>query len=311
MRLLVLRLRRSRIQLVHMVSNKRVANGIDIAKTMEIKAMKAAELRLEDMDDDLTEQDSFSEAGEVDTTPNWKAAVASKRTKAFDSTPLSSIIKHKLKLLHRNMLKNWIEIPHSTNTIVTPTTSASTTTTTTTIIAIAAAIAASREELDATLPLGEICIESQPIIKVDKDFNAPIYPSTISRIHDRSFVILAQTAQVCTTITLAIAIRATHIQLTINPYYYSWALCQVVYLYWRWSHFVAQKSVLILSIPFVLSETLHILFGSFITYFVIWNQVRRPTIRLADLCIPHESLPTVDIMIPCFNEPVEVSEEDQ
>lgn len=36
--------------------------------------------------------------------------------------------------------------------------------------------------------------------------------------------------------------------------------------------------------------------------------MERPKLRLSDMNIPRAHLPTVDIMIPCFNEPVEVKD---
>jgi len=76
---------------------------------------------------------------------------------------------------------------------------------------------------------------------------------------------------------------------------------------WRWYRFLTTPSSYGLSIPFIIAETLIVTCGSFITYFVTWNQMERPQLRLADLKIPLKDYPTIDIMVPCYNEPVEVS----
>ena len=115
------------------------------------------------------------------------------------------------------------------------------------------------------------------IMKYDDKFNAPIYPSIWTTLHHRLLVILAQAAQ-------------------------------LIYVHWRWYHFLSEESTWFLSFPFIISETLIVVFGSFITYFMVWNQVERPKLRLNDLKLQWKDLPTVDVMIPCYNEPVEVRE---
>lgn len=112
-------------------------------------------------------------------------------------------------------------------------------------------------------------------MKCDANFNAPIKHSFWRRFHDRSWVVLAQ-------------------------------LAQLFYLYWRWQRFVTTRSTFIVSLPLIISETLVVVCGSFITYFLIFNQCDRPKLRLSKLGIPREDMPTVDIMIPCYNEPVKV-----
>jgi hypothetical protein len=114
---------------------------------------------------------------------------------------------------------------------------------------------------------------SQP--EYDVKFNKGLRDPWYIKLFDRTVVVLAQTAQ-------------------------------ILYLTWRWYHFVTTKSTLPFSLPFIISETLIVFGGSFITYFMVWNQVRRPKLRLHDLKIERRELPTVDVMIPCYNEPVEV-----
>lgn len=109
----------------------------------------------------------------------------------------------------------------------------------------------------------------------DANFNAPIVQSWKQKAFDRTFVVLAQSAQ-------------------------------LMYLLWRWQRFCTVKSTLIFSLPFILSETFIVLGGAFITYFMVWNQIDRPKLRLVDMKIDRKQLPSVDVMIPCYNEPVEV-----
>lgn len=111
--------------------------------------------------------------------------------------------------------------------------------------------------------------------EIDANFNAAAYSTFKQKCFDRSFVVAAQIAQLC-------------------------------YLTWRWYYFSVTKSTLYVSLPFILSETFIVLGGSFITYFLVWNQCRRPKLRLVDLKVERQELPTVDVMIPCYNEPVEV-----
>ena len=114
---------------------------------------------------------------------------------------------------------------------------------------------------------------SQP--DLDVNFNAAIYSTLKQKIHDRAFVVAAQLAQLC-------------------------------YLTWRWYYFLITPSTLYVSLPFIIAETMIVLGGSFITYFLVWNQCRRPKLRLVDLKLERRELPTVDVMIPCYNEPVEI-----
>lgn len=111
--------------------------------------------------------------------------------------------------------------------------------------------------------------------EIDANFNAALYSTTKQKIFERTFVVLAQ-------------------------------LAQLAYLSWRWYHFCITKSTLYVSLPFIISETLIVLGGSFITYFLVWNQCKRPKLRLVDLKLERKELPTVDVMIPCYNEPVEI-----
>jgi len=108
------------------------------------------------------------------------------------------------------------------------------------------------------------------------NFNAPIYPPKWKTIHDRTWVVLTECAQ-------------------------------IFYLLWRWHRFFKYPSSYWISVPMIVSETLIMVGGSFITYFLVWNQIERPQLRLHDLKIAKEDYPTVDVMIPCYNEPVEVS----
>ena len=109
-------------------------------------------------------------------------------------------------------------------------------------------------------------------------FNAPIHPSICRRLLSRLVVILAQSAQ-------------------------------IFYLYWRWLTFCnSDDTTLFLSLPLIIAETLIVVCGSFITYVLLWNQIERPKLRLNDLSISKKDLPTVDVLIPCYNEPVQVSD---
>jgi len=108
-----------------------------------------------------------------------------------------------------------------------------------------------------------------------KDFNAPIHPSLWYRSSCRLMVILAQASQ-------------------------------ILYLSWRWCTFVSQESTWALSFPLIIAESLIVMCGSFITYVLLWNQIECPKLRLNVLPITTKDLPSVDVMIPCYNEPVEV-----
>ena len=86
------------------------------------------------------------------------------------------------------------------------------------------------------------------------------------------------------------------------------ALCaQILYLLWRWHRFLTLTSTYYVSVPFIACETMVIVTGSSVTFFMIWNQLERPQLRLRDLeGLDMEDYPTVDVMIPCYNEPLQV-----
>lgn len=85
------------------------------------------------------------------------------------------------------------------------------------------------------------------------------------------------------------------------------AFCTMVgYLVWRWRSFVTKPSSYWISAPLILSETALIIPGFFITSFIIWHRIRRPMKRMADIPVDISEYPTVDIFIPCLNEPAEV-----
>jgi len=46
--------------------------------------------------------------------------------------------------------------------------------------------------------------------------------------------------------------------------------------------------------------------GAFITYFLVWNQCTRPELRLNKMRMDPKDYPTVDVMIPCYNEPIDI-----
>lgn len=46
--------------------------------------------------------------------------------------------------------------------------------------------------------------------------------------------------------------------------------------------------------------------GLFISYFMIWHRILRPRKRLSDMPISDAEKPTVDVLIPCYTEPVEI-----
>ena len=61
------------------------------------------------------------------------------------------------------------------------------------------------------------------------------------------------------------------------------------------------------SIPFVLSEGALLLLGSAAFYLQLAFYQRRPRARLRDLGVNPDRWPTVDVMVPCFKEPIAVS----
>lgn len=117
--------------------------------------------------------------------------------------------------------------------------------------------------------------DGSSVVEYGPRFNAAIEPPLWKVLHDRTWVVLAQSAQ-------------------------------ILYLIWRWHRFFTLPSTYWISIPFIVSETLIIAGGSFITYFLVWNQVTRPKLRMRNLKLALSEYPTVDVMIPCYNEPVEV-----
>ncbi len=48
--------------------------------------------------------------------------------------------------------------------------------------------------------------------------------------------------------------------------------------------------------------------GLFISYFMIWHRMLRPMKRLSNMNIADADKPTVDVLIPCYTEPIEVSQ---
>lgn len=85
------------------------------------------------------------------------------------------------------------------------------------------------------------------------------------------------------------------------------AIAMAIYLYWRTNNFLTKPSDYYISIPLFLSEVLLILPGLGISYFIIWHRIHRPSKRLADMTLTDAELPTVDLMMPCYNEPFDVS----
>lgn len=85
------------------------------------------------------------------------------------------------------------------------------------------------------------------------------------------------------------------------------AIAMAIYLYWRVQNFLTKPSDYYISIPLLLSETALILPGLGISYFIIWHRIHRPAKRLSDMNMPDAELPTVDLMMPCLNEPADVS----
>ena len=112
-------------------------------------------------------------------------------------------------------------------------------------------------------------------IEYGYDFNYQVKQPLCQKIFDRFCVILAQSLQ-------------------------------IMYLIWRWHRFCTTDSTWALSSIFIVMETLIVFFGSLITYFIVWNQSVRPKLRLEYMKLNMEKLPTIDIMIPCYNEPVDI-----
>lgn len=80
----------------------------------------------------------------------------------------------------------------------------------------------------------------------------------------------------------------------------------IIYMTWRWRCFLTRPSTLWISLPLIVSETLLVFPGLFISYFMILHRIHRPMKRLADMKFTPSQLPTVDVFIPCLNEPAEV-----
>jgi len=103
----------------------------------------------------------------------------------------------------------------------------------------------------------------------------------------------------------------------VNPwlFYYERTVCvcalaaMCVYLQWRVRVFLMFPSTYWISIPLLVSEFLLILPGLFISYFIIWHRILRPLRRMGDLNIPKAKYPGVDVLIPCYKEPVEIIKE--
>ena len=83
-------------------------------------------------------------------------------------------------------------------------------------------------------------------------------------------------------------------------------LAMVRYVIWRWRLFFTKDSDWIVSCPLIISETTLIFLGLGISYFLILHRIYRPQRRLREMGIPREDYPSVDIFIPCLNEPVEI-----
>ncbi len=62
------------------------------------------------------------------------------------------------------------------------------------------------------------------------------------------------------------------------------------------------------SIPFVLSEGTLLLLGSAAFYLQLAFYQRRERARMRDLGVNQDRWPTVDVMVPCFKEPIAVSQ---
>lgn len=83
-------------------------------------------------------------------------------------------------------------------------------------------------------------------------------------------------------------------------------LSMVRYVTWRWRLFLTKESDWIVSLPLIISESTLIFLGLGISYFLILHRIYRPQRRLKEMGIPREEYPSVDIFIPCLNEPVEI-----
>lgn len=83
-------------------------------------------------------------------------------------------------------------------------------------------------------------------------------------------------------------------------------LAMSIYMGWRWSAFVTHPSSYWISAPLILAETSLVIPGLFISYFMIWHRILRPRKRLSNMPLSDAEKPTIDVMIPCYTEPVEI-----
>lgn len=106
----------------------------------------------------------------------------------------------------------------------------------------------------------------------------------------------------------------------VKPNFYLWLyertvvvlsfVAMLVYMGWRWSAFVQKPSSYWISAPLIFAETSLVIPGLFISYFMIWHRMLRPRKRLSYMNLPDAEKPTVDVLIPCYTEPIEVREFD-
>jgi hypothetical protein len=80
----------------------------------------------------------------------------------------------------------------------------------------------------------------------------------------------------------------------------------VVYLLLKWYTFLTAPSTLWVSLPLILSQTYFSVVSNTIVCFIVFHRMRRVKRRLPELGLAPSELPTVDVLIPCLNEPVEV-----
>jgi len=84
-------------------------------------------------------------------------------------------------------------------------------------------------------------------------------------------------------------------------------LAMMNYIIARWIYMFTIPSHLWASIPMLLIETVLVVPGLYVSYFLLWNRRDRPSKNLEDFAtlMPND-YPTVDVLIPCLNEPVEI-----
>jgi len=81
----------------------------------------------------------------------------------------------------------------------------------------------------------------------------------------------------------------------------------ISYMVARWYYMFTLESTYYVSIPLLIVETSLVVPGMFISYFCIWNKRERPRKQLSKMeKIKKFEYPTVDIFIPCLNEPVDI-----